>query len=280
MRRAALDNLYRARAFRWRRSRVTAWTAMAACLVACVSATFLFLNAQPRVYGTDVGERRSIVLADGSQVSMDGATQVRVRYADGQRQFWLDRGRAKFTVARDPFKPFTVSADGKVIVATGTQFSVERLSDQLRVALYEGHVAVLNAGEKGSAPQPVMAGGKVAERALTPGHELVAPSHSKVAQVVLADPVRSLSWETGQLVFENEPLASAVERINRHAERPLRVTDAASRDIRISGVFAAGQEEAFVQGVVSLFPLKAMRSDAGTVLDLDRNRTGVALRKG
>src|SRR3546814_12464145 len=41
-------------------------------------------------------------------------------------------------------RPFSVAAAGKIVVATGTEFSVELLGRETRVILYEGHVAVLN----------------------------------------------------------------------------------------------------------------------------------------
>src|SRR3546814_10479709 len=43
-----------------------------------------------------------------------------------------------------PLRPFSVAAAGKIVVATGTEFSVELLGRETRVILYEGHVAVLN----------------------------------------------------------------------------------------------------------------------------------------
>ena len=272
MRRAALDNLERARAFRWRRSPVWNWVGAAACAMVVLAAAAAFFLLEPRTYQTGLGERRVITLADGSRVSMDGATRVRVLYADGRRQFWLDNGRAKFSVAKDPLHPFTVSAGGEIVVATGTQFSVELLRQQVRVALYEGHVTVWRASTQKGVLQPVMADGKVAEQNLTPGRELVAAAGAPTGQIVDTDPVRSLSWEAGQLVFDNELLASAVERVNRYAAQPVHVTEAAGREIRVSGVFVAGDTDAFVEGVVSLFPLRAVRTGDVVTLEVDHGR--------
>jgi transmembrane sensor len=272
LRRAALDDLHRARAFRWRRRLDLGWTAAAVGVAACIVGAVVFLNLQPRAYQTGLAERRIVALADGSKVSMDGATVVRVLYAGGRRQFWLDRGRAKFEVAKDPLRPFTVTAGHEMIVATGTQFSVELLRGQVRVALYEGHVTVWRTGEKGSPLQPIMAGSKTADAVLLPGRELLAPTNAGSGRVVDTDPTQSLSWEGGQLIFENEPLASTVERINRYTDHPLSVTEAAGRDIRISGVFKAGDTNAFIEGVVSLFPLRAVRSGDSVTLEIDSTR--------
>jgi transmembrane sensor len=74
------------------------------------------------------------------------------------------------------------------------------------------------------------------------------------------DVERSLSWEEGQLSFDSEPLASAVERFNRYAREPLAVGDPASANVRVNGVFNAGDTEAFVEGVTALHPVRAVRS--------------------
>src|SRR3546814_13586908 len=58
------------------------------------------------------------------------------------RQVELLAGRAKFDVAKDPQRPFTVAAGDKLVVAVGTSFSVELIDGQVRVILYEGQVEV------------------------------------------------------------------------------------------------------------------------------------------
>src|SRR3546814_16920388 len=84
------------------------------------------------------------MLDDDSRLSLDANTRVRVKYSRAGRQLWLEEGRARFEVAKDPLRPFSVAAAGKIVVATGTEFSVELLGREPPVILYEGHVAVLN----------------------------------------------------------------------------------------------------------------------------------------
>src|SRR5690606_30755436 len=160
--------------------------------------------------------------------------------------------RARFEVARNPLRPFSVTAANEVVVATGTAFSVELVRQQVRVVLYEGHVAVLDR-EDGNVRRTVAVGARKlpADQLLRPGKELVlpvAPQRSRTpvvaATIAPADPVRSLSWEAGQLVFEDEPLDLVVERMNRYATRPLAIGDAGAAGVRVSGVFTAGDTEA------------------------------------
>ncbi len=250
---------------------------LAATLLLALGGGLLWARVAPRVYETGVGERRVVALKDGSKISLDAATVVRVRYADGKRQLWLERGRAKFDVAHDALRPFSVAAADKMVVATGTAFSVELIKTQVRVVLYEGHVAVLKrdaSGDSAQAPREttVEIGQVAADRLLVPGRELILPDNSparlapQAAAVEPADPVRSLSWEGGLLVFEDEPLDIVVDRMNRYAAKPLVVGDAVTGRLRISGVFRAGDTEGLVQGLAAGFDVKARTSAQSTAL--------------
>lgn len=86
---------------------------------------------------------------------------------------------------------------------------------------------------------------------------------SAEARIEQIDTARSLAWEGGQLVFENERLAVAVERMNRYSSEKLSVGDPTASAVRIDGVFDAGDTSAFVEGVTGVFPVLAERTTDG-----------------
>ena len=65
---------------------------------------------------------------------------------------------------------------------------------------------------------------------------------------------RTTAWQSGKLFFNNEPLADAVVRINRYARQAI-VVDPSAAQFRISGVFNAGDADAFVEAVTSYLPV-------------------------
>lgn len=248
---------------------------IAATLLLVVGGGLLWMRWTPQVYETGVGERRVVALKDGSKLSLDADTVVKVRYTGDKRRLWLDRGRAKFDVAKDALRPFSVTAADKMVVATGTAFSVELINAEVRVVLYEGHVAVLKREVqpgKADAVAPIEVDRAPAERLLTPGRELIMPERSpaqlatQVAALEPVDPERSLSWEGGLLVFNDEPLDIVVQRMNRYAAKPLSVGDPATGRLRISGVFRAGDTESLVQGLAAGFGVQARTSSDGVAL--------------
>jgi len=275
----ALEDLRRAQSARWSRPtpRPALWTALAACLVVTVAAGVGWRASLPDTYRTTEGERRIVELADGSRASLDSATVLKVKYDGGRRRLWLDSGRAKFSVAKDPLRPFSVAAGDKLVVATGTVFSVERLAGQMRVVLYEGHVAVLDdkTGRR-DAPVPIRIGQVPAEKLLTPNHELVTSTASEATVVNPTDPARARSWENGQLVFRDEPMDLAVERVNRYARDKLKIGDPGVGRLRISGVFTSGDTSAFVDGVTAVLPVHAVAANGVIVLKIDRGQKNSA----
>src|SRR3546814_18739257 len=90
------------------------------------------LGDSTRPYQTEVGERRVALLDDQSRLSLDADSLVEVDMSDRQRELTLVRGRAKFDVAKDPLRTFTVVAGDKMVVATGTSFSVEMVGKAVR----------------------------------------------------------------------------------------------------------------------------------------------------
>jgi transmembrane sensor len=267
LRQQALTAVQAAGRRRWTppRGRVAPWLAVAAALLLVVGVTLL-LRDRATLYETRIGEQRAVVLADGSTMVLDADSAVRVRFGDDRRDLTLERGRASFKVARNPLRPFAVTSGNSVVVAVGTAFSVERLSREVRVALYEGHVAVLRDRGDGPSAQPARIAGarEPAEQALTPGRELVLSDDAPDA-VLRAASIGDRPG-SGQLSFASEPLTVAIQRVNRYnVGKPITVSPEAA-DVRVSGVFNTGDTDAFVQGVLAAFPIKAVVSDRDILL--------------
>ena len=90
----------------------------AAAAVALLAVALVFWQqTRPDVFRTGFGERHAITLADGSQLTLDSRSEVAVRYTSGARSLTLLRGQARFDVAHDVERPFTVTVDGRKVVA-------------------------------------------------------------------------------------------------------------------------------------------------------------------
>lgn len=244
--------------------------AIAASLVLAVTAGsyFTFFKAPETViYATLPAESRVVALNDGSKVTLDADTSIKVQFSRNMRQVWLTHGRANFEVAGNPVRPFTVEASDRTVVATGTEFSVEKLNSELRVVLYEGHVAIMAkkaaTGLSGSAPEGAES---YTEVALEPGSTYVYSTAANSTRVAPSRKSDDLGWQKGILAFDQEPLSLAVERANRYSENKITLQNIKRQDIKISGVFKAGDQAAFVDGVATFHGFRARQTKTGYIL--------------
>jgi transmembrane sensor len=255
---------------RLRAARLARWswrrrTMAAAAVLLAFAGPIVWWIQHPTTYATGLGERRSVELPDGSAVSLDAATRVTVRYTVHGRELHLLAGRAKFDVAKDPLRPFSVAAGDRVVVATGTEFSVELVNRRVEVVLYEGHVSVLGpaatiaaspALQTHAAKRHVERTASQSLQELAPGHVLDAAIAKPEVAIAAIDGTKSLEWEAGQLEFVDEPLVFAIERMNRYPGPRMSVADDHTGAIKVTGVFTAGETRAFIEGIAAAFPVK------------------------
>src|SRR3546814_13921532 len=87
------------------------------------------------IYQTGRHERRIVKLEDGSRVSMDQATLIKVHFEGDSRNVSLNEGQARFQVAHDSDRPFIVDAGRRSVRALGTDFNVDRNHGNLTLTL-------------------------------------------------------------------------------------------------------------------------------------------------
>lgn len=268
IRRDALDRAQRTargRLARWRRPmlelpRRRALAAVAAGLLVAAGLGVYPLVA-PDIYATGQNERRVVTLADGSTLSLDAMTRVSVAYSDDARRLRLLKGQARFDVAHDVSRPFSVRARDRTVVATGTAFNIDVFGGQARVTLIEGRVLVMPA-----APRPGQAAPAAKPVELRAGEQLVASDDAPVKVVVGIDLQQATAWQQGKLMFDKAPLAEAVARMNRYSQQKIIVADPATGAVLVSGAFDAGNTRGFLEAVTTYLPVTATDGPEGVTL--------------
>jgi transmembrane sensor len=244
----------RPRGGRWSRRR---FAAMAASLAVVVVAGGVGLMTQrdgglapamerrAQVYRTAVGERATVTLADGSRLLLNTSSEVKVDYSGMRRGLELVSGEAWFDVAKDPSRPFVVSAGRHTVTAVGTSFDVRLEQAGLRVAVVEGRVAVDAVGR--GRVSDVRAG----ERIDVDGETAVLRPSGPVAG----------DWREGRIEFASATLAEAAAEMNRYRRVPIVVTDPAVAKMRVSGVFYSGENSGFLDALPLTHPVSVQTLD-------------------
>jgi transmembrane sensor len=211
-------------------------------------------EVQVVVFAATGSEARRVHLVDGSQVVLEPGSALAVKIDDAERWLQLERGEGRFTVFRDA-RPFIVTAAGTEIVAHGTQFIVRLGYEGTLVSLIEGRIDV------SYPPSADRAKRRVAS--LTPGQQVIVPDLR--APVTAPKVSAEADPRPAMIEFDDTRLAEAVDEVNRHAARPIRLADPALAELRVTGAFRAGDAEGFAESVAAALGLEVERGRDGSL---------------
>lgn len=228
-----------------------AWISSAGMALAATVALAIFAPGllpqwlHPNVYTTAVGEQRAIQLVDGSVISINAQSRLRVSYSERTREVFLQSGQAMFIVAKDQARPFRVHVGNSVVQAVGTKFDVRRRSDRVSVAVVEGVVQITTDTSQ------TLENATLAE--IARATRVSAGESVNVVEAGLVTPPKAINvadvsaWQQRRLVFADNTLAEITEEFARYNRTPyLRVEGEALRARRFSGVFDADSPDALL----------------------------------
>ena len=216
---------------------------------------------------TGRGQALEQTLPDGSRFVVAPESTLRVRYFRDRREVALDRGEAIFDVASDALRPFIVSCAQARVAVLGTHFVVSRLPDDgVRVSVIEGWVRVGRAAGAADAGTLILAAGDVAE----------VDTSAHGPQRVDRAAADAVSWRQGTFVFDADGLPEVVQRLSRHAPRPIELASPSAPGARITAVVQLRDIEAFVRSLPTIAPVR-VRDDGGS-LHIEALRLGETAR--
>lgn len=194
-------------------------------------------------YRSGVGERRQLVLADGTQLLLNTDTAVDVHFDQNQRRLILRSGELRVATARDPQnRAFIVATRDGSLRPLGTRFTVRRLDGeaQTRLGVSEGAVEVRPAG---AAPTLVVPAGQ----------QTVFSAAGAAPPLPLDD--AATSWTDGVLTAERMRLQDFLAELNRY--RPGRLhCDPAVADLRLTGSYPLDNTDRILAALQQTLPVK------------------------
>ena len=245
------------------RRRALAVTAALALLVA--GATWFRPASSPTTSslatGATITQPARQLLADGSQIELNGDAQVRVEFSPAIRRVTIVRGEAHFEVAHDTARPFVVIAGEISVRAVGTAFAVRFAPGDVNVLVTDGRVAVDRAtADPLAAPvQPLAFVSKGARVAVAPADLVPHAPAPAVVEVPAPELAEQLAWRVPRLEFNDTPLREAVELFNRHGNVRLTLAAPALGDLRVSGIVRADNAPALLQLLRADYGVEAQR---------------------
>jgi transmembrane sensor len=235
---------------------------------------------QTHTLKTQIGEQTSFTLQDGSQIQLNTDSLIEVDYSPKHRLLTLVRGEARFDVAKDKNRPFTVTAGAKSFTALGTIFNVQK-SNSLATELVvtEGKVLITKASMPISDIKETLTHARAPFKSDTlkatlvvSGEKAVIAEHSPsinttpVEKVSLDQIHRDLAWQQGMLIFEGEPLSIALAEISRYTTSHFEIVDSELAKINVAGYFKAGDIDGLLTSLQSNFGINFNKKTDGTIL--------------
>jgi transmembrane sensor len=235
--------------------------AIAASIIVVLAGSFVAWRYHERgVYATEAGEGRTVTLADGSRIELNGRTRLRVSYSDHERDIALLEGQALFQVAKDKSRPFIVDTGTAQVRAVGTSFDVHKEGAETTVTVLEGTVAVLST-TRTPAASSITAAGAAPDLFVTAGEQaVVTPEGSRKPHA--ANVAAATAWTRGQLEFDDTPLAQVAEQFNRSSPRPLVLDSESAGKVRISGIYSSVDPASLILFLRSQSDLEITETDS------------------
>ena len=189
-------------------------------------------------FETQHGEQLTQRLADNSVLHLNTDSAVSVRYSGSERLVTLKSGQVEIEVAHEAHRAFRVHAGAADVIDLGTKFDVRLEQGTTIVTVVEGRVAV--------GPQNLSRNPSARSIELTANQQIRVAEGEWPAAPVEVDAERTTAWLHRQIAFDHEPLERVAAEYNRYTSKPIEIVTPALRTLKISGVFATDDPEAFI----------------------------------
>ena len=218
-----------------RRRRIYGWSFTALAAAALVVLAFVPFrpgeSAAPIAPGW-VQKPDRLTLPDGSVVELNALAAIVPDFTAARRNVRLVAGTALFTVAKDPSRPFVVTAGGVTVQAVGTEFCVEFDPKNIDVLVTEGRVKVERTTSSAGTKEPPSAFVNVAHRVVVPMDSSTADLEVQFVSKQAME--AALRWRNLRVEFTEMPLKDVVQLFNQQNEQKLEIEPKVA-EVRISG---------------------------------------------
>jgi transmembrane sensor len=270
--------------FSWlRHNPITAFAS--ALLVMGTVVIITFLVQAPTVYTTQIGEQKTIQLSDSSIVQLNTNSRLEVNFTNNSRSLTLRQGEAHFAVAKNPQRPFEVTAGEGLVRAIGTAFTVHLRKIDVEVIVTEGTIEIdrADAPNQASINQPAITNVTVVPTSIPietgvkidAGNRLTYDRQqlNDIKLLVATQIEEQLSWREGLLVFKGEPLEKVVAEVSRYTKLKIIIPERSSREIKVGGLFKVGDTESLFEALRDGFDIHVQEvSDNVVYLISSKNR--------
>ncbi|HWK75486.1 MAG TPA: FecR domain-containing protein [Povalibacter sp.] len=227
------------------------------------------------VYQTAPAQRQTVMLPDGSRVTLGADSAVSVELRADERMLRLTRGEAYFQVAKDAKRPFIVRAGEARVRAVGTEFNVRLSAQRTVVAVAEGTVRVsapssVEQASRGSRMTGIDRGLEepsiLATAQLGAGQAVSYEGESGLQALPAGDASLAITWLDGRRKYRNEPLRYVLADVHRYTGRRIEVANAETGALKFTGTLSMEGSDAWFKALAIALPVTIVQEVDGKLL--------------
>jgi transmembrane sensor len=207
-----------------------------------------------REYTTGNGRRATIPLPDGTVVSLNAASKLRIDPAFGgtERRVVLE-GEAFFAVAHDPSRPFRVFTGASFTEVRGTEFGVRNRRNKIEVVVSRGKVRVVSRTKGGAVD-------------LVRGQGVTATVAGELSQPHRVDLHESLAWRENRFAFKKTPLDEVMAEIEEVYDLHVEFKTPAVRSRTLTGNFSVDSIDVVLSQIALAMDVSVHRDGRNVVV--------------
>jgi len=229
------------------------WSSIAASIALLIVSTFYFINSdhpQSELVWYEVtavaDAKTKVTLPDSSTVWLNAnASLTYPRSFDDENRRVDISGEAFFQVRKNEMKPFIVDIGGLHIKVLGTSFNVttDAESDEIRISLLEGRVALYESGQSSESAKILM-----------PNEQAIYTRSEGKIEILPIRMDNVMSWFTGEFRFENNTLAEISQELERAFHVKIHIENEIIRKKTFNAVF---EDKETLDEILSILQISA-----------------------
>jgi transmembrane sensor len=176
----------------------------------------------PVAYATAKGEMRTVPLGDGTTVTLNTDTRIKVYDEKGRRRIRVERGEVLIEGAGAAV-PTVVEVGEKHFEASAATFVVRK---------WEGQ------------PEQVL---------VQDGRVVLAQATRSITMPLTPNMGRELAWREGKIALQGETLAEAAAVYARYSKTPIVIADPDLAQMQVTGLFAVNNPLGFSRAAAEVF---------------------------
>lgn len=226
----------------WRRNITTIGISVAAAVIVGV---FLFTGLESRQWTeiTATADRQSIILPDGSDITMTNGSTLSYKIKD-RREIKMS-GKIYFDVARDEERPFEINAEGGFVRVMGTEFMIDASGNETNVYVNDGKVLFA----KNSKTEGVI---------LSKGMGASIDKSGKMPVIDEVPDINSIAWQRGSFIFDHTPLKDVLNCLSEYYHVSFAATDLSKE---LSGEFNTDNLDLIIELIESALDVTIIRKN-------------------